>query len=57
MGEALSNSGQRFVAVARRARIVSLVLQYARDQLADICFVVNDEDVGCLSVRARTRPA
>ena len=34
------------VAVARGARVVALVLQDAGDQLADICFVVNDEDVG-----------
>ena len=34
------------VAVARGARAVALVLQDARDQLADIGFVVDDENVG-----------
>jgi hypothetical protein len=46
-----NDSGQRFVAVARRPRTVSLVLQYARDQFADIRFVVNDQDIGCHGVR------
>src|ERR1700722_11338291 len=36
----------RLVAVARGARIVALVLQDARHQLADVGLVVDDEDVG-----------
>jgi hypothetical protein len=51
IGPARNDSGQRFVAVARRARIVSFVLQDARDQFTDIRFVVNDQDVGCHGVR------
>jgi hypothetical protein len=42
-----NDSGQRLVAVVRRACAVSLILQDARDQFADIRFVVNDQDVGC----------
>ena len=38
---------ERLVAVARRARAVAFVLQDARDQFADIGFVVNNQDVGC----------
>src|SRR5579864_9340629 len=38
---------QRVVAVARRARAVTFVLEDARDQLADISLVVDDEDIGC----------
>jgi hypothetical protein len=47
IGPARNDSGQRFVAVARRARSVPLVLQDARDQFANVGFVVNDQDVGC----------
>ena len=36
---------ERCVAVARGARLVAFVLQNARDQLADIRFVVDDQDV------------
>jgi hypothetical protein len=45
-----NDSGQCFVAVTRRARIVSLVLQDPRHQFADVRFVVNDQDVGCHGV-------
>ena len=38
---------QRVVAVARRAGAVAFVLEDARDQLADISLVVDDEDIGC----------
>ena len=51
IGPARNDSGQRFVAVARCARTVSLVLQDARYQLADIRFDVNDQDVGCHGIR------
>ena len=51
IGPARYDSGQRFVAVARRARTVSLVLQDARYQFADIRFVVNDQNVGCHGIR------
>ena len=37
---------ERAVAVARGARLVAFVLQDTRHQLADIRFVVDDEDVG-----------
>jgi hypothetical protein len=42
IGLARNDRGQCFVAVARRARTVSLVLQNIRDQFANIRFVVND---------------
>jgi len=54
IGPARNDSGQRFVAVTRRARTVSLVLQDARDQFADIRFVVNDQDVGCHGIVRQT---
>ena len=54
IGPARNDGGQRFVAVARRARSVPLVLQDARDQFADVRFVVNDQDVGCHGI---VRPA
>ena len=41
---ARGDGGNRLVAVARRSRAVALVLQNARDELADICLVVNYED-------------
>ena len=47
VGPARDHGGQRVVAVARGARAVAFVLQDAGDQLADIGFVVDDEDVGC----------
>ena len=45
VGPARRNGGERVVAVARGARQVAFILQDAGDQLADIRFVVNDEDV------------
>src|SRR5208337_1838845 len=36
---------QRFVGVARRARLVALVLQDAADKLANVVFVVDDQNV------------
>ena len=38
--------GQRVVRIARGARQIAFVLQDAGDQLPDVGFVVNDEDVG-----------
>ena len=35
------------VAVARGARAMAFVLQDARDQFADIGFVIDDQDIGC----------
>ena len=51
IGPVRNHGGKRLVAVACRARTVSLVLQDARDQFADVRFVVNDQDVGCHGVR------
>jgi hypothetical protein len=45
-GPAQGDGGQRFLAVPRRARAVTLVLEEARDQLADVRLVVNDQNVG-----------
>ncbi len=45
VGPARRNGRERVVAVARGARQVALILQDAGHQLADIRFVVNDEDV------------
>ena len=39
------DGGQRLVAVARGARLVALVLQDAGDQVADIGFVVDDQNI------------
>ena len=47
IGPARDHGGERVVAVARRAGAVAFVLQDARDQFADIGFVVDDEDIGC----------
>ena len=49
--DAVNRLVKRLAAVTRRARTVSLVLQDARDQFADVGFVVNDQDVGCHGVR------
>ena len=46
VGPARRDRAERVVAVARRARGVALVLQDAGDQLADVGFVVDDENVG-----------
>ena len=40
------HGGERVVAVVRGARRVALILQDARDQLADVHFVIDDEDIG-----------
>ena len=46
IGPPRDDGAERFVAVACGARAVTLVLQDARDQFADIGFVVDDEDIG-----------
>ena len=46
IGPARHHGAERFVAVARGARHVAFVLQDARDQFANIGFVVDDEDIG-----------
>src|SRR5712692_1135737 len=43
---ARAERGERLVAVARGARLVALVLQDTRDQLADVRFIIDDEDIG-----------
>ncbi len=35
------------VSVARKARRVALVLENSGDQLADVGFVIDDQNVGC----------
>ena len=45
-GRRADHGVERVVAVARGAGAVALVLQDARDQLADIGFVVDDENIG-----------
>ena len=47
IGPARDDGAERLVAVARGAGAVALVLQDARDQIADIRFVVDDQDIGC----------
>src|SRR6516164_9104778 len=50
IGPARNYGGKRLVAVAGRAGAMALVLQNARDQLADICLIVDDQDIGCHAV-------
>src|SRR5262249_24840026 len=40
------DGAERVVAVTRDARGVTLVLEYPRDQFADVSLVVDDQDVG-----------
>jgi hypothetical protein len=46
IGPAAGDFGQRGIAVPRRAGGIAFVLQQARDQLADVAFVVDDQNVG-----------
>jgi hypothetical protein len=47
IGPARHYGGKRLVAVAGRAGAMALVLKNARDQLADIRLIVDDQDIGC----------
>src|ERR1700744_732050 len=47
MRPAVGDLGQRSVAVARRARGKSLVVQDARDQLPNVGLVIDDQNVTC----------
>src|SRR5215469_16601072 len=47
IGSARDHSGERLVAVAGGAGAMALVLQNARDQLAYIRLIVDDQDIGC----------
>src|SRR5581483_2556068 len=46
IGPPRDDGGERFVAVARGTGVVALILQDARDQLADVGFIIDDENVG-----------
>src|ERR1700746_2581625 len=50
IGPTGTHGGKRLVAVAGRAGAMTLVLQNACDQLADIRLIVNDQDIGCHAV-------
>ena len=47
IGAARGDRAERGIAVMRDARRIALVLQDARNELADVGFVVNDENIGC----------
>ena len=47
IGTARRDRAERGIAVMRDAGRIALVLQDARDEFADVGFVVNDENIGC----------
>ena len=61
IGPPRDDGAERLVAVARGAGAVAFVLQDARDQFADIGFVVDDQDIGrhghIAALDAAVRPA
>jgi hypothetical protein len=44
MGSAQPQSRERAVAVRSDPRAIALVIQYARNQIANVLFVVDDKD-------------
>ena len=46
MGRRATTAPQRVVAVARGAGAMAFILQDTRDQLANIGFIVDNEDIG-----------
>ena len=53
IGPPRDDGSQRLIAVARRAGSVTFVLQDARDQFADVRFVVDDQNIGCHGLNRR----
>src|SRR5262249_16363291 len=51
IGPTRHDGRQRVIAGARSARAGTLILQDARDELADIGFIVDDQDIGCHGCR------
>ena len=51
IGPPSDHGGERVVAVTCRACAVAFILKNARDELADVGFVVNDQDIGCYVCR------